>query len=254
MIQFSSALTIVDGLWTAFKASVISRGLSPVVQYDDDGVSYRIFAMQDPLCFTCQIWKGAVPVSNYTQAQNDADKADFEAKYLPYANRAVGDIIAPAMIIANSVKAVVGGGANMNVDGSVTPVVYEYNPPNNFDIEINALSLLFEDPTAFQFGNKFVLTGVATLANGLLLELKAGDVAVSPWQNMRRTRDIIEISAGYDITTGTTNFMRVRVQLPRALRLSRNGTFATPDYLRLTVRDNLSSFGFIEAHFQGVKR
>jgi hypothetical protein len=84
------------------------------------------------------------------------------------------------------------------------------------------------------------------------LEAKAGDLAFT-WQNMKRTRDIVEIAQDFDIVTGTTNFMRVRVHLPRALRLLRNGTFAAPDYIRLTVRDNLSSFDFAEAYFQGVK-
>jgi len=250
-LQFSNALTRIDGFWTTFKATVAARGLSPFVQYDDDGVSYSIFAIEEPLCFTCMIYLGAVPGGIYTQAQNDADKADFEANFKPYANRSIDDV--PSLIVANAIKTGGGSSANLGVNGSIIPVVFEYNPPNNRDIEINALSLLFESTGALGFGNVFVRTSIATLTNGLLLEVKANDDVVSPWQNMKRTRDIVEICSDFTIITGTTNFMRAKIHLPRTLRLARNGTFATPDYVRLTVRDDLSTIGFGEAHFQGVK-
>ena len=76
-IRFPTSLIIVDGLWTGFKAQVAVRGLSCVVQYDDDGTSYTIWAVEGDLCFTCQIYKGMAPNSNYTQGQNDLDKAAF---------------------------------------------------------------------------------------------------------------------------------------------------------------------------------
>lgn len=249
-VRFPPSLILVDGLWTSFRAQCAVRGLNSVVQYDDDGLSYTIWAVEGDLCFTCQIWKGSVPSGNYTQGQNDADKADFETNFKPYANHSVDDI--PSFIIANSIKTGAGS-ANLGVNGSVTPVVFEYTPPASADIEITALTLMFEDTTAMRFGNFFVLSTLATLTNGLLLEVKAGDILVSPWQTMKRTRDIVEISADFDIITGTTNFIRAKIHLPHTLRLSRAGTFATADFIRLTVRDDLSAIDFGEAHFQGVK-
>jgi hypothetical protein len=248
MIQISSSLTTIDALWTAFKANIGLRGLNAVIQYEDQGDRYFIFVIEEYLCFTCTIYTGTVPGTSPSQAENDAAKADFEANVKPYANRSVDDI--PSLIIANTVKN--AGSANLAVNGSVTPVVFEYNPPNNYDIEINAISLLFEDVTAWAFGNNFVRSGLATLTNGLLLEVKASDQTVT-WQNMKRTRDIVEICSDFDMVTGTPNFFRARLHLPKNLRLSRAGTYAEPDFLRLTVRDNLTTFDFAEAHFQGVK-
>jgi hypothetical protein len=240
-----------SGNWAWFKPFITGKSLKP--QYEESTEAYFIYGYDIPEVLTCTIWKGVVPESvingGYSQATNDADKDNFETNFKPYANRSIDDI--PSLLIANSIKS--GGSANLAVDGSVTPVVFEYNPPNNYDIEINALSFLFEDATAFQFGNKFVLLGIGTLANGLLLDLKAGDLVVSPWQNMKRTRDLIEICEDFDVITGTTNFMRIKVHMPRSLRLARAGTFAAADYLRVTVRDNLTSLDFAEAHFQGVK-
>jgi hypothetical protein len=156
-------------------------------------------------------------------------------------------------VIASTVKVVGGSSANLGVNGSVTPVVFEYNPPAAYDIEVTALSLLFEDATAFAFGNNFIRSGLSTLANGLLLEMKAGDQTLT-WQNMKRTRDLIEICQDFDIVTGAANFLRVKVHIPaKKVRLYKDGAFVNPDFLRVTVRDDLTSFDFAEAHFQGVK-
>jgi len=249
MISFGE-LPQRSGTWSWFKPLVFSKSLK--VQYEEDAEVYVIYGYDHPEVCTCTLWKGVVPAAvvagGYSQAQNDADKADFAANFEPYSNRSIDDV--PSLILANAIKN--GGSANMAVNGSVTPVVFEYNPPANYDIEVNALSLLFEDGTAFAFGNNFVRSGLATLTNGLLLEVKAGDQTVT-WQNMRRTRDIVEICDDFEIVAGTVNFFRARVHLPTSLRLFRSGTFAQPDFLRLTVRDNLTTFDFAEAHFQGVK-
>jgi hypothetical protein len=240
------------GTWSWFKPLIAAKSLK--IQFEEDDDLYLVYGYDMPEVLTCTIWKGTLLPSvvdgGYSQAQNDADKADFEANYEPEANRSIDDV--PSLIIANSIKAVGGGSADMSVDGSVTPVVFEYNPPNNYDVEITALSLLFEDVTAWAFGNNFLRSGLATLANGLLLEVKAGDQTVT-WQNMKRTRDLVEICTDFDLVTGTPNFFRARIHLPRSLRLSRAGTYAQPDFLRLTVRDSLTTFDFAEAHFQGVK-
>lgn len=240
-----------SGTWSWFKPLIASKTIK--VQFEEDDNTYLIYGYDLPEVLTCTIWKGTVPDSvvagGYSQAQNDSDKSTFETNYKPYANRSIDDI--PSLIIANSIKS--GGSANLAVNGSVTNVVFEYNPPNNYDIQVTALSLLFESTTAFGFGNVFIRTAISTLTNGLVLSCKAGDLTVDPWQTMKRTRDIVEICSDFSIVTGTTNFLRARLHLPESLRLFRSGTFTNPDYLRVTVKDDLSSFTFAEAHFQGVK-
>jgi len=235
-----------SGDWAYFKAFIVAKTLK--VQFEEDDALYLIYGYDSPEVVCCTIWKGGVP-SGGNQTQNDLDKTDFETNYKPYANRSIDDI--PALIIASTIKTG-GGSANMAVDGSVTPVVFEYNPPNNYDIEITALSLIFESTTAVAFGNKFVINTLNTLTNGLLLECRAYNQAFS-WQIMRRTRDIVEIASDVELISGTTNLFRAQIHLPKSLRLSRGNTFAQADYLRLTVRDNLSTLAFAEGHFQGTK-
>jgi hypothetical protein len=238
--------------WAWFKPLIASKSL--VIQFEEDSATYLVYGYDPPEALTCMIWKGTVPASvitgGYSQAQNDADKTDFETNFKPYANRSIDDI--PSLIIAQQIRLAGGGSANMAVNGSVTPVVFEYLPSNNYDVEITALSFLFEDVTAFVFGNNFIRSGLAQLTNGLLLEVKAADQTVT-WQNMKRTRDVVEICDDFDIVAGTVNFFRARIHLPKSLRLSRAGTYAQPDFIRVTVQDNLTTFDFAEAHFQGVK-
>lgn len=242
-----------SGTWSWFKPLISSKSLK--IQFEEDSNIYLVYGYDLPEVLTCTIWKNAVPdtviASGYSQAQNNADKTDFETNFKPYANRSIDDV--PSLIIATSVKAVIAGTPSFAVNGAVTPVVFEYNPGASYDIEINAITMLFESTTAMGFGNVFVRTAIATLANGLQLDLKSGDQQLSVWQNMRRTRDIIEISDDFNIVTGTTNFFRAQLHLPKSMRLFRSGTYVTPDFLRLTVRDDLSSFTFAELHFQGVK-
>jgi hypothetical protein len=252
MINFGSTPQRT-GTWSWFKPLIAGKTLK--VQYEEDVGVYTIYGYDLPEVCACTIWIGTVPpsviVGGYSQAQNDADKTNFETNFKPYANRSIDDV--PSLIIATSVKAVIAGTPSFAVNGAVTPVVFEYNPGVSYDIEINAITMLFESTTAMGFGNVFVRTAIATLANGLQLDLKAGDQQLSVWQNMRRTRDIIEISDDFNIVTGTTNFFRAQIHLPKSMRLFRSGTYVNPDFLRLTVRDDLTSFTFAELHFQGVK-
>jgi hypothetical protein len=239
--------------WTWFKPLIAYKSI--VVQYEEDANTYLVYGYDVPEVLSCTIWKGSLPSSviagGYSQAQNDADKADFEANFKPYANRSIDAI--PSRIMATAIKTVIGNSVSIAVDGSVTPVVFEYNPPTDYDIQVTAFSLLFEG-TTFAFGNKFVMSALSTLSNGLFLEAKVADLAFN-WQNMKRTRDLIEISEDFSLvtSTGSNNFLRVKLHLPQEMRLARDGTYAQPDYIRLTVRDNLTSFQFAEAFIQGVK-
>jgi hypothetical protein len=241
-----------SGDWAWFKPLIHSKSM--MLQFEEDAGKYVVYGYDGLEALSCSIWKGSVPPGvvngGYSQATNDADKAEFEADFKPYSNRSIDDV--PSKIIAKAIQPVLGGGNSLAVDGSVTPVVFEYNPPNNYDIEINQLSFLFEDAATIRFGNKFVFNGISTLANGMLLECKADDQAFN-WQNMKRSRDLIEICEDFDVVTGTVNFLRVNVHLPKSLRLARDGTFGAKDYIRLTVRDDLSVINFAEAFFQGVK-
>jgi hypothetical protein len=88
-IEFSSSLTKISSNWTSFKSSVVARDLVQFIQYDDNGDIYFIFLFDGPIVFSCVIWKNIVPdgvIENYSQNDNDIDKADFEDNYKATSN------------------------------------------------------------------------------------------------------------------------------------------------------------------------
>ncbi len=94
-VSFNSVAVSWAKYWTDFKAFVTSKSLP--VQYDDDGMIYTIYAIDGLIVYQTVIWQGEVPESlvtaGYSQAQNDADKADFVANYLPTANKSAADAV-----------------------------------------------------------------------------------------------------------------------------------------------------------------
>jgi len=76
-----------SGDWTWFKSHASKKGL--IIQYEETSEEYIIYGYDGPEVLLCVIWKGTVPASvaqSYSQAQNNADKTDFETKYKPSAN------------------------------------------------------------------------------------------------------------------------------------------------------------------------
>lgn len=87
-LSISSNLTQRACTWTLWKAyQTLKRG---PWQSEDDGVVYTIWFYDGPEVYVCTIWKGTVPDSviagGYSQAQNDADEADWVTNYLPNSN------------------------------------------------------------------------------------------------------------------------------------------------------------------------
>lgn len=88
-VQMSASLTQRTYFWTNFKTISMAKNLS--IQYDTDTFTYTVWGYESPEVYICTIWRGTVPqpmldATGYTQVQNDADLADFEANYIATAN------------------------------------------------------------------------------------------------------------------------------------------------------------------------
>jgi hypothetical protein len=79
MALIGSGLIKFDISWTKLKSIVSNKNLS--IQFDESSTAYDIFAVDGSIVYYVILFKVAVPDSNYDQAQNDIDKADFEANY-----------------------------------------------------------------------------------------------------------------------------------------------------------------------------
>jgi hypothetical protein len=141
-----------------------------------------------------------------------------------------------------------GSSRNMNVNGSVTPVVFSWSPGASYDVEGSSLNLVIEEPT-ISFGDSFF--GVTLLTNGLLIEAKAQD-RVYNIANFKRTREVVQFtsSGGFELYSATPDLAKVLIGLG-GIKFMKAGTYATPDYVRITVRDNISGLNHVSAVFCG---
>jgi hypothetical protein len=123
--------TVISSFWTSFKTSITNKSL--LVQYDDDGNVYTIFAFDSSaIAYVCTIWKGTVPnnviSSGYSQATNDSDKSDFETNYVPNANKTIGlqAVVSGAAITSRPLLIAGSDGANarfLSTDTSGRPSI-----------------------------------------------------------------------------------------------------------------------------------
>jgi len=87
MIIFGSSLITVAMRWPDLKAVVASKGL--LLQYVESEDSIQAFAVDASVVYTCDIfYAGSLYATDeYTQAQIDADRTDFQANFAASANR-----------------------------------------------------------------------------------------------------------------------------------------------------------------------
>lgn len=142
-----------------------------------------------------------------------------------------------------------GSSSEMAVDASGTPQVFEWNPGAH-DVVGDGLMFIIEDATIY-FGDKFA--GISALANGVLIEMKASDV-VHTAPVLYRTRDLAQIASpgGFDVYSATPDSLRAQLGIG-GCTFKASGTYATEDYVRVTVRDNLTGLNHMSVMFKGVE-
>lgn len=168
---------------------------------------------------------------------------------------AVTGVPVPRKVWTSALKVGGSGSSNMAVNGSGTPVVFSKAANANADFQIMTMCLIAEFSGAVGIGNKFIADAVGTLTNGVLVEAQINGEAYTIG-NLKRSRDLIEIGTpegGFNIIAGTTSLFQLFFYVPPEMIMAKTGSFSPDDYVRATVRDNLSGFNFLEIFLQGVK-
>ena len=222
-----------DG-WAEFKKWLDGTYASLTYTWIDEGLAYNIVAIDGRVYRTCSI--------------NKDDATEFETNY-----KKTKAIREKSKVWNTPLKN--GSSSNMAVNGSSPPVVFSLGANANADFEIQAMCLIAEFTGSVAIGNKFLADAIGTLANGLLVEAKVADDTYS-FGNLKRTRDLIEISqpqGGFNVIAGTTSLIQIFFYVPPRMTLARQGAYATDDYIKATVRDNLTGISYMEMFAQGVK-
>lgn len=141
------------------------------------------------------------------------------------------------------------GSTAINVNGSVTPVAFEI-PTEPFDRVVTSISIFGRD-AGIKFGQFLAINQVLT--NGLLIEIKSDDnlfsnsnapiIQTDDFRNKFciSPRDfVVDVFSNEDVFTAS--FVP-----PAPIIIRANTIFTTPDFIRITVRDNITAVNYLEA-------
>lgn len=136
-----------------------------------------------------------------------------------------------------------GSSFDLNVDGSVTPVVFQVDAGVTYDQLV--FSLVFE---AFDDGIKMdtFLGQNVELTNGILIEIKAEDniFQFKPIRNTQEFDSLFSFGAGRSWQTvfaSGTDSLVARFGTSVPFTMKPQGTYGTDDYIKVTIQDNLSN-------------
>ena len=142
-----------------------------------------------------------------------------------------------------------GSSREMAIDADPTPVVFTWNPDSN-DVYGLALVVAMED-AAIDMGDAY--GGIDSLDNGVLIEIKAEDVEYEI-ANIKTTREFNQLAepGSFELIITTPDNMNVHISLD-GYTFKADGTYSTPDYVRVTIRDDLNNLVHQSALFKGVE-
>jgi hypothetical protein len=132
---------------------MLSKAL--LTQFTEAAGSYTIFAYDIPLVYLCTIWKGEVPhgvvSGGYSQAQNDADRAEFEADWKESSNKALQAheidgraIVTPYPAALGTQTQFVGGGDDVaqGLPGEGPLLEFAFLAPGTLMIEVQYIGMI----------------------------------------------------------------------------------------------------------------
>jgi len=137
----------------------------------------------------------------------------------------------------------------MAIDAESTPVVFTWNPGSK-DVYGMALVMAMED-AAIDMGDAYA--GIDSLDNGVLIEIKAEDVEYEI-ANIKTTREYNQLAepGSFELIVTTPDNMNVHLSLD-GFTFKADGTYGSADYVRVTIRDDLSNLVHQSALFKGVE-
>jgi hypothetical protein len=138
---------------------------------------------------------------------------------------------------------------SMAVDGSDTTIAFSVNAESTYSIEVCMLVLLAEFNHSFEIGDHFISENMAGLTTGLLVEAQLDDI-VYDIGTFKTTKDLIKnshMTATPTIITGQNGaLVQFFLLLPEIARLRKG----SEDYIKATVRDDLTYFSNLEMYIQ----
>jgi hypothetical protein len=135
--------------------------------------------------------------------------------------------------------------ADMDVDGSTTPVVFEL--PLDVNDRIVRIVSFYGRDNGIQY-NAFMAR--ATLPNGVGVEIKSND-EVFTLPTIRTTDDFADkfsfLPGNFSIDRGAgDDKFNSAVDLKEPFIIKGSGSFTTPDYIKVTINDDLTAVNYLQ--------
>ena len=139
------------------------------------------------------------------------------------------------------------GSSDLTVDGSDTPIQFDI-PLSNKDRVINSISIYGRD-NGISFGKFLALN--SALANGITFEIKSNDniftsLPLTITDDFRNRFCISPRDFVVDFASSEDAFTASFVS-PSPIIIRNQNQFTTPDYVRVTINDNLTAINYLEA-------
>jgi len=140
-----------------------------------------------------------------------------------------------------------GGSPDLTVNGSGTPIQFDI-PLSNNDRVINSISIYGRD-NGISFGKFLALN--SALANGITFEIKSNDntftsLPITITDDFRNRFCISPRDFVVDFASSEDAFTASFVS-PSPIIIRNQNEFTTPDYVRVTINDNLTAINYLEA-------
>lgn len=143
--------------------------------------------------------------------------------------------------------------AEMAVNGSGTAKIFNAGSNVDFHIELISFCLLAEFNSNFAIGSKFIASTIGSLSTGLLVEGKLDNTPYT-FGNLTDTKSVMKIvdpAYSPNILAGSSgSLVQLFFTLPSPARIAKTGTYETADYVKATVRDDLTKFSHLEMYVQ----
>ncbi len=132
-----------------------------------------------------------------------------------------------------------GSNPSLLVNGSVTPVVFEYLADATYDISLQEIKFTMAS-NSITFGSNYFGATSGPLTNGLLVEVVTGGSAVTIC-NLTQNECFVNFSSpgGFEWVVSSKDMLTSDYVIGGGLKLIKNSS----DMVRVTVRDNISSAG-----------
>ena len=211
-ISYGSGFIALSKRWADFKGILTSKHL--VLQYEEDDNAYYIFATDLSIIYETTLFKGELLETlqeEYSQAQNDADRLDFENNYKDFSNKAIS---AGTPSIANSTSTPLT--SNAEFEGGIDDVSSTVSIDVSISTDQNSAAdgLIFEwsqDKVTWGFSESFTIQAGVSKAYSLAPRAQYFRVR---YTNGITTQNSFKISTSYYPFNRSTYYQNLSTDVP----------------------------------------